>query len=164
MTCSKLKDTRAQRLNRGLLLVPLFLIHFSCLLTFSNAWSKQIKIKQKTVSATVIWEGDFSGQFDFSGPLYTAIKGEISDEKPKINPEACEIQAHFSEVVAFVKKVSDPSLKVQFTFSCGAPPNDWKYQTPSYVLSLERLGLSKTRVHFSEKMKNMSFIVSNFSL
>lgn len=123
--------------------------------------------KQKTVSATVLWEGDFAGQFDFNGPLHQQIKGEVVEGsgtqiKPK-NPDLCEIEAQFSEVVAKVGGRTGPAARVQFTFLCGNKDNRWTYQTPHYVIGLDRLSRSKTRVHLSEKMKNFSFVISNFS-
>ena len=125
------------------------------------------KSKQKTVSASVRWDGDFAGQFDFSGPQNQQIKGEpvegTADSIKIKNPDLCELEAQFSEVVAKIRARTSPSVRVRFTFLCGNKDNRWTYQTPHYVISFERLSRTKTRVHLSEKMKNLNFVISNIS-
>ena len=125
-------------------------------------------LPEKKLTTTFLWSGDFSGALDFTGPFNKLIKGEANQiETSKIgelkNPENCEVSAHFSDVITKFSEKNEPAYKFYFIFSCTENQKPRTTQTPAFFIRKDTLKGPNTRVHLSEKMKTLGFLVKEFT-
>ena len=122
----------------------------------------------KILNATILWTGDFAGAYEFTGPYNKLIKAEASlselgRKTEKKNPENCEVSAHFSEVVTRFTEKNEPAYKMFFLFECMIEEKKRTTRTPAFFIRIENLLGPTSRIHVSEKMRNMQFFVKEIS-
>lgn len=137
----------------------------------SASWSqKKSKIPSvKTLNATILWTGDFSAVFEFTGPFGQLIKGEasqseIAQKTEKKNLENCDVSAHFSEVVTRFTEKNEPAYRIFFQFDCSVEGQKRTTQTPAFFVRSKNLLAPTHRIHISEKMRTTQFFIKEFNL
>jgi hypothetical protein len=134
----------------------------------AQAQTSSANSKFKTLNATILWTGDFSGVYEFTGSFDQMIKGEASlsdlgQKTDKKNPENCEVSAQFSEVVTKFKEKIEPAYKIFFQFFCRIDGKTRTTQSPAFFIRSENLIGPTNRIHISEKTRTTQFFIKEIS-
>ena len=134
------------------------------------AWSqkKSDALPEKKLTATIVWSGDFSGAYDFTGSFEKLIKAEANQlETNKIgpvkNPENCEVSAHFSDVITKFSEKNENAYRFYFVFRCIENQKPRITQTAPFFIRKDSLKGPNQRIHLSEKIRTTEFFVKEFS-
>ncbi len=125
----------------------------------NSAKIKKMHTKSKSLSALILFSGDYKSKFQFDGAFQQNLQGIFVDSSDYVSNKECDLTADFQKVI-YAKALH---LKIVFQANCLLDQVKSKTVLSPEYIRIKDLKTYSSSLYLSERYKNVQFKILEYS-